>query len=133
MELQAGKRWQLTKEDSFLMLASGQVEVYAVTQDKDEFRQSYLLTLEAGKAIFPAMDEFEEIDVLIYAVKDSVLEEKSFLDMDPHELHPLMQEWFKALGELPWLKRLAALGDDMLSLWGSRKLFADSLAVAMSC
>ncbi|WP_051598508.1 NHLP bacteriocin export ABC transporter permease/ATPase subunit [Selenomonas ruminantium] len=127
MELQAGKRWQLTKEDSFLMLASGQVEVYAVTQDKDEFRQSYLLTLEAGKAIFPAMDEFEEIDVLIYAVKDSVLEEKSFLDMDPHELHPLMQEWFKALGELPWLKRLAALGDDMLSLWGSRKLFADSL------
>ena len=90
MELQAGKRWQLTKEDSFLTLASGQVEVYAVTQDKDEFRQSYLLTLEAGKAIFPAMDEFEEIDVLIYAVKDSVLEEKSFLDMDPHELQPLM-------------------------------------------
>lgn len=127
MELQAGKRWQLTHEDGFLMLASGQVEVYAVTQDKEEFRQSYLLTLDAGNAIFPAMDEFEEIDILIYAVKDSVLEEKSFLDMNPQELQPLMREWFKALGELPWLKRLAVMGDDMLSLWGSPALFADSL------
>ena len=107
MELQAGKRWQLTKEDSFLMLASGQVEVYAVTQDKDEFRQSYLLTLEAGKAIFPAMDEFEEIDVLIYAVKDSVLEEKSFLDMDPHELQPLMQECRQSQRESVQLRKSA--------------------------
>ena len=127
MELQAGKRWQLTDENSFLILKSGQVEVYAVTREGRDFRQSYLLTLAAGEAVFPAMDEFEEIDILIYAVKDSVLEEKCILAMEPQELQPLMQHWFKALRELHWLKRLAALGDDMLSLWGSPALFQDCL------
>ncbi len=127
MELQAGKRWQLTSEDSFLILASGQVEIYAVTQAGRDFRQSYLLTMEAGTAIFPAMDEFEEIDILIYAVKDSVLEEKTFLEMDPQVLRPLMQDWFRALGKISWLKRLVAMGDDMLSLWGKADLFQNSL------
>lgn len=118
MELQAGKRWQLTNEDTFLQIAEGKVEVYAVTREGRDFRQAYLLTLENGAAIFPAMDEFEEIDILLYAVTDSVLWERSFYDAAPQELKPLMQTWFKRLGKISWLKRLAALGDDMLSLWG---------------
>ena len=45
MELQAGRRWQLTSEDSFLVLTAGQVEVYAVTRDERHYRQAYLLNV----------------------------------------------------------------------------------------
>ncbi|ORU00688.1 putative ABC transporter, multidrug efflux family [Anaerovibrio sp. JC8] len=127
MELQAGKRWQLTSEDSFFVLTAGQVEVYAVTQGEQDYRQAYLLTLEAGKAIFPALDEFGEIAYQLYAVTDSVLEEHSFAELSNEEMLPLMQGWFKGLGTIVWVKRLAALGDDMLSLWPKDKLFKDSL------
>ncbi len=128
MELQAGMRWQLTDENSFLMLTSGQVEVYAITQESQDFRQAYLLTLDAGKAIFPALDEFEEVIIQIYAVKDSVLEERSLAAETPAVLQPLMQTWFKDLASISWLKRLASLGDDMLSQWGKAGLFRDSMS-----
>jgi len=127
MKLQAGMRWQLTDEDDFLVLTSGQVEIYAVTQEGLDFRQAYLLTLDAGKAIFPALDEFEEIAILIYAVTDSVLEERSLTAEAPETLQPLMQIWFKDLGKISWLRRLANLGDDMLSQWGKKDLFQDSM------
>ena len=123
MELEAGQRWQLTNEDCFLVVADGKVEVYAVTRDERHFRQAYLLTLGAGQAIFPAMDEFGEIDILVYAVTDSRLEERDLAAADPKILQPFMQNWFKALGKIGWLKRLAALGDDMLSLWLKGELF----------
>jgi ATP-binding cassette subfamily C protein len=133
MELQAGKRWRLTNEDCFLQITAGQVEVYAVTREGREFRQAYLLTLAEGAALFPAMDEFEEIDFLLYAVKDSELIERPFAEVEPQELQPLMQAWFKALGKIGWLSRLAALGDDMLSLWGGgdvlQGMFADTSAL----
>ena len=60
--------WQSRRfywESESLILTAGQVEVYAVTREGRDFRQSYLLTLAAGEAVFPAMDEFEEIDILI--------------------------------------------------------------------
>ena len=127
MELQAGRRWQLTSEDSFLVLTAGQVEVYAVTRDERHYRQAYLLKIEAGQAIFPSMDEFGEMDILIYAVTDSSLTEKTFAGTAPQELQPLMQAWFMALGKISWLNRLAALGDDMLVLWPQGEMFpADS-------
>ncbi|WP_173444354.1 NHLP bacteriocin export ABC transporter permease/ATPase subunit [Selenomonas ruminantium] len=133
MELQAGKRWRLTNEDCFLQVAAGQVEVYAVTRKGRDFRQAYLLTLAEGAAIFPAMDEFAEIDFLLYAVKDSALVERSFAEVATQELQPLMQAWFKALGKIGWLKRLAALGDDVLLLWGNGDVlqgpFADTSAL----
>jgi len=123
MELQAGRRWQLTSEDSFLVLTAGQVEVYAVTRDERHYRQAYLLKIEAGQAIFPSMDEFGEMDILIYAVTDSLLTEKTFAGTAPQELQPLMQAWFMALGKISWLNRLAALGDDMLVLWPQGEMF----------
>ncbi|MBQ2137110.1 MAG: hypothetical protein II430_04080, partial [Selenomonas sp.] len=123
MELQAGRRWQLTSEDSFLVLTAGQVEVYAVTRDERHYRQAYLLKIEAGQAIFPSMDEFGEMDILIYAVTDSSLTEKTFAGTAPQELQPLMQAWFMALGKISWLNRLAALGDDMLVLWPQGEMF----------
>ena len=79
------------------------------------------------------MDEFAEIDFLLYAVKDSALVERSFAEVAAQELQPLMQAWFKALGKIGWLKRLAALGDDVLLLWGNGDVlqgpFADTSAL----
>lgn len=127
MELQAGQRWQLTSEDKFLVLDAGKVEVYAVTQAGRNYRQVFLLPLEAGKAIFPAMDEFGEVFIQIYAVTDSVLIEHTLRERPAEELLPLMQDWFKGLGKISWVKRLAAMGDDMLSLWSTDELFKTSM------
>ncbi|MBQ3853816.1 MAG: NHLP bacteriocin export ABC transporter permease/ATPase subunit [Anaerovibrio sp.] len=125
MELQAGQRWLLTNEDKFLVLDAGKVEVYAVTREGRDYRQVFLLSLDTGKAIFPAMDEFGEVFIHIYAVTDSVLIEKTMADTATEELLPLMYGWFNTLSKISWVKRMIAIGDDMLSLWPKDELFQD--------
>ena len=69
LNFEAGERFTLTQEDRFLLLTKGKVEVYAVTRSKEDFRQEYLMTLAPGEAVFPAWDEFESVDILIYNVE----------------------------------------------------------------
>lgn len=119
IELSAGQRYRLTNEHYFALLISGVCEVYAVTQPKSKlsYRQSFLLELKPQQAAFPALDEFEQMDVLLYAVEDCIIDLRSFNDTSSSILKDLMQVWFKQLVELPWLRLLADRGDDVLTLW----------------
>ena len=118
-KLLAGQRFLLQDDSSFIRLRSGTVEVYAVTRAGDElsFRQCYLLTLTAGEAVFPAMDEFEELNIQLYATEDAELCSCSFAQIPADEQRLLMEHWFQRLVEIPWLQQKADRGDDMLQVW----------------
>lgn len=114
MELQAGKRWRLKNEDEYLLVQQGVVEVYAVTASQESYRQEYLFPLKAGQAVFPAFDEFGEIDILIYALEDCQLQVEKLANSSKETLYLQMQEWFKQLSGIRWIKSLADLGDNSL-------------------
>ena len=114
MELQAGKRWRLKNADEDLLVHQGMIEVYAVTARQESYRQEYLFSLKAGQAVFPAFDEFGEIDILIYALEDCQLQVEKLANSSKENLYPQMQEWFKQLSCIRWVKSLADLGDNSL-------------------
>ena len=117
MKLSAGERYPLTDEKMYIVLTSGEAEVYAVTKQQDSFRQMFLTELSPGEAAFPSMDEFGMVDVVVYAVEDAELDLLPLADGEPASLAPMMKQWFGRLVELPWLRLLADRGDDMLKTW----------------
>ncbi|WP_084276973.1 NHLP bacteriocin export ABC transporter permease/ATPase subunit [Anaerovibrio sp. RM50] len=118
MELQAGKRWRLKNADEYLLVQHGIIEVYAVTAGQESYRQEYLFSLKAGQAVFPAFDEFGEIDILIYGLEDCQLKEETIANVSKEELHRQMQDWFRQLSHIKWIKRLADMGDNSLDQEG---------------
>ena len=123
MKLVAGQRFYLKNENQFAKAISGKMAVYAVTRNASSFRQIFLLEMSEGDAAFPSIDEFGYIDFLVYAVEDSELDLIGMDVLPPRALRPLMQNWFAKLVELPWLRLMADLGDDVLHLWRTKSLF----------
>ena len=124
MKLIAGERFRLHDDNTYIKLVSGKLEAYAVTRKKQSFRQIFLTEITPGQAAFPSMDEFEQIDVLIYAVEDSELTETALAEATAEELLPLMRQWFAALISLPWLRLLADKGDEVLRKWADGSVLA---------
>ena len=129
MKLIAGERYVLTGEENFLRVERGALEVYAVTRSKADFRQEMLMQLAAGEAAFPSFDEFEGMDVSIYALEETELTLVPFAAAAPEELAPLMNLWFGRLVQLPRFASLADRGDDVLKKWrkGTALLGAEDL------
>ena len=123
MKLVAGQRFYLKNENQFVKAINGKLEVYAVTRNKSSFRQIFLLELAAGDVAFPSIDEFGYIDFLVYAVDDSEIDLIGIDVLPPGALKLLMRNWFAKLVELPWLRLMADLGDDVLQLWRTKSLF----------
>ena len=117
MKLIAGERFRLSEENSFFQIITGKVEVYAVTRQKSDFRQMFLMELSAGEAAFPAFDEFEETEIVLYATEDSELAKMSPTALEVSELARLMRLWFRKLIALPWMRLLADKGDEQLKPW----------------
>ena len=117
LTLAAGERYRIENAETLAVVVSGKVEVYAVTRDKGSFRQQFLAELTPGGAAFPALDEFETVDTLIYIEEDTQLELITFDAIDINELQRLMREWFAALVKLPWMTLLADKGDEQVIAW----------------
>ena len=126
MKLVSGERFRLSDENKYIRMVSGRLEVYAVTRKKVSFRQIFLMELKAGEAAFPSMDEFEQIDIQVYAVDDSELEEVSFGDTDDRTLLPLMRNWFRMLLDQSWLRLLADRGDEVLQKWENGSVLSET-------
>ena len=118
MQLLAGQRFPC-REEQMLKITAGKVEVYAVTKNAAAFRQMFLMELSAGAVVYPAFDEFSQIEIGVYAVADTEVEPAAFSAYSADFHLPQMKVWFAKLAELPWVERLANLGDDMLQLWES--------------
>ena len=117
----SGERLKLEDDSRLAMIVSGKVEVYAVTSTDGSFRQQFLVELTAGSAAFPSLDEFEQIEILLYAVEDSQVKIFTFEEVSLNELKSLMKNWFSELIKLPWLGLLADKGDDTLIKWRKKK------------
>ena len=113
----AGQRLLVQDETRLFQVLSGSLEVYAVTREGASFRRCYLMEAPAGETVFPAMDEFEEIHLQVYATEDARILPLSFEEMEMDVLRSRMDAWFGALIKIPWLRLLADKGDDMLQTW----------------
>ena len=125
MHLLAGQRYKLQDDKKFALINSGRIEVYAMTRDVGKFRQVCLMELLAGAAIYPALDEFEMIDVVIYAVEDTEIELVGLNEISVDLQIELMRKWFAELVKLQWLKIMADRGDEMITLWRECSLFSN--------
>ena len=126
MKLVAGERYCLPEENSFVEITTGKVEVYAVTHQKENFRQMYLMELNAGAAAFPSFDEFGAIKIEVHALTDSELKTVSANEIVSSELAQLIRSWFKNLVASPWLRLLADKGDDVLGTWLDGSIIGDA-------
>ena len=117
MKLRAGERYRLPNEQAFLLLEQGSLEVYAVTRTKKNFRQELLLTLAPGEAAFPAWDEFDCIDIQLYAVEAAKLRVVSQDELPLADLRRLMADWLKKILHHPRYQYLRDKGDDILKSW----------------
>ena len=120
-ELRAGYRMTLADNMGALKLKSGSCEVYAATKNKKKYRQIFLMeaTPDKNNIIFPAYDEFNNVELFIYAIDDCVLNETDLDKLDFAESKRSMKLWFHNLSKLDWISRLADLGDDVLQEWGT--------------
>lgn len=119
IKLFAGERFLLEDDTCLAIVLSGRIEIYATTQKSEEisFHQCYLGEKGPKEAVFPAMDEFGEINMQIYALEDAELELAPWDKVDTESLRRLMQGWFSGMVQLSWIKLLADKGDDVLQLW----------------
>ena len=117
MNLTAGQRFRLKESSKFAYVKTGKIEVYAVTSKEESFRQIFLMELLPGGAAYPSFDEFEAIDIQIYAVEDSEIEILGLDAITFGEQFALMQAWFGNLIKLPWLRLMADKGDEVLQEW----------------
>lgn len=60
----------------------------------------------------------------VYAVDDSEIDLIGMDVLPTRALRLLMQNWFAKLVELPWLRLMADLGDDVLQSWRTKALFS---------
>ena len=121
--LSAGERIKL--ESGLAKVISGKIEVYAIMSGEGSFRQEFLAEFEKNCAAFPAFDEFEQVETIIYAVENSEIELLQFESTAVEELKIFMQKWFAELIKLDWLEILADKGDDTLINWREKNLFDD--------
>ena len=68
----------------------------------------------AGEFVCPALDDFDVVQILIYAVEDSSFEILPLEKISNGELKNLAQNCFNKLIKISWLKLLADKGDDTL-------------------
>lgn len=124
IKLFAGDRFLLEDDTCLAIVLSGRIEIYATTQKSEviSFHQCYLGEKGPAEAVFPAMDEFWEINMQIYALEDAELDLVPWDEVDMEILRRLMQGWFSGIVQLSWVKLLADKGDDVLQLWRSPRM-----------
>lgn len=121
--LLAGDRIKLEK--GIAKVFSGKIEVYAMMSGEGSFRQEFLAEFEKGCAAFPALDEFEQVETVLFAMEDSEIEIVQFESVAIEELKILMQNWFAELIKLSWLEILADKGDESLLAWREENFLSD--------
>ena len=121
--LSAGERVKL--ESGLAKVLNGKIEVYAIMSGEGSFRQEFLAEFEKNFAAFPAFDEFEQVETIIYAVEDSEIEILRFESVSAAELKIFMKHWFAELIKLSWLGLLADKGDDTLIKWREKNFLDD--------
>lgn len=130
MQIVPGQSFTLKDETKFIRVIEGRLEVYAATKFSDDkkadskfFRQMFLTEISAGDAAYPALDAFEQIEIILKAAEKVEVEILNFDAVAPHEQIELMRHWFSRLADLPSIKFLADRGDEDLNSWRNGTIF----------
>lgn len=124
MPLSAGQRFVIESGKGFALVERGEVEIYATTNGEGSFRQEFLMSSSTSNLIIPALDDFEEVETVIYAVENSEIKILQYEDIEFEKLRELMQNWFANLVKLSWLSLLADKGDDTLITWRNKTVLS---------
>lgn len=121
IRLEQGERFYFEEQGILGIVVEGTAELYASTIDRNE--RMFLLARSSGKYFFGALDEFQDVELYLFAKSDMtlVLYQDDMLelsmDLEAESLLSGMREWFKALLKLPWIRFLAVRGDDFVAQW----------------
>ena len=126
--LSSGERYILEDFSRLAIVESGKIEVYAVTRAENSFRKQFLIELTSESAAFPSLDEFEQVEFLIFAVEDSEIKICRFEEISTEKLKFFMQKWFGELIKISWLELLANKGDDTLIKWREKNFLDDAIS-----
>ena len=126
MKFFSGERYRFDDKNNFVKVTSGKVEVYVSTKDAEIFHQTFLMKRIEGEVIFSAFDDFDVIEILLYAEEDSEIEISPINSLTAGEMKKFFQNWFDELIKIPRLKLLADKGDDTLRAWQNKKIFDTS-------
>lgn len=121
MTLTSGQRLRLEQEGAVAVVLSGSVDVYVTTRDGKE--RMFLLERRKGQYAFGLYDEFQKLEIFLYAKEQAELVIYSAADAaencigNADGLRDGMRDWFKSLLVLPWLRFFAVRNDDYVGSW----------------
>ena len=127
IKLFSGSRFNLSDESRLAKIQSGAVEVYVVTKDTSDFHQEFIMMRTAGEVIFPAFDDFEIIEISLYALEDAEFELVPLKNISETELKNFASDWFSQLSKISWIKLLADKGDDTARAWQNGNIFGNNI------
>jgi ATP-binding cassette subfamily C protein len=107
-------------------LRSGAVEVYACTPaDAENFHKIFLTAIDSGESCFSPVEMLSPLEFLFFATTDSEIEETDLGTAVPEDFSAQAATWFYKLTELPWIRYLVGMNDEMVSRWDARTVFVD--------
>lgn len=121
MTFASGQRLPLEQYGAAAVVVSGAIDVYAATRDGKE--RMFLLERRQGQFAFALYDEFQKLEIFLYAKDEVELAVYSAADVaenclgDAAVLRAGMRDWFKSLLVLPWLRYFAVRNDDYVGSW----------------
>ena len=111
-------------------LTSGKVELYACAPEGAEnYHKVFLTVLGPGEDFFPPAEAQIPLEFSVFATTDAeILETGTETEqIRPDILAEKAGRWFKKLTELPWVRYLVGVGDDVVSRWSNETLFDETL------
>lgn len=124
ISLRQGERLYFETQGAIGLIRAGVAELYAVTADRHE--RMFLLPRTEGNYFFSALDEFQAVELYLFAKTDMILTLytlEAVASLVAEQGTPLrcgMREWFRSLLALPWLRFFAVRQDDFVGQWGQK-------------
>ncbi|MDR1379573.1 MAG: NHLP bacteriocin export ABC transporter permease/ATPase subunit [Synergistaceae bacterium] len=108
-------------------LTSGKVEVYACTlEGSANYHKMFLAVIGPGEVFFPLLEAQSPLKISVFAMTDAEILEAETAQTPPDIFAEMASRWFKKLSDLPWLRYLVGINDDVVSRWFSETVFDET-------
>jgi ATP-binding cassette subfamily C protein len=126
MEIRQSQYLQIQSDERVLFtLESGGVEVYACTPEgSPDYHKMFLMALAPGESFFPPVQMHSPLEFSIFATSDTQITKSDVSAVAPEIFAGKASVWFRKLVDLPWVRYLVGMGDDVVSHWDDASVFA---------
>jgi ATP-binding cassette subfamily C protein len=105
-------------------LASGKIEIYVCTPEGSvNYHKMFLAVLEPGEVFFPPLETASPLEISVFATTGAEISEAETKHLPPDIFAEKAGSWFKKLNDLPWVRYLAAMNDDVVVCWLDETVF----------